>query len=59
VRPGDLVMYISRASRDTGKPPMLGIIIRQTRFERWFCEILLSNGRVIKNCHYVNLESVI
>ena len=38
---------------------MLGIIIRQTRFERWLCEILLSNGRVIKNCHYVNLESVI
>ena len=53
---GDLVLYDARTSRDTGVSPKLGIIVRESN-EPWFCEVLLSNGQVIKDCHYVNLKS--
>ena len=54
MRPGDLVMYNAKTSRDMGVPPKLGIIIRESN-ERWFCEVLLSSRRVVKNCHYAQL----
>jgi len=54
MKTGDLVMYNAKTSRDTGVPPKLGIIIRESN-ELWFCDVLLSNGQVVNNCHYAKL----
>lgn len=54
VRPGDLVLYDAKKSLDTWVPPKFGIIIRESN-ELWFCDVLLSNGQVVKNCGYAKL----
>ena len=54
MKPGDLVLYNAKESRDTGVPPKLGIIIRESKV-LWVCDVLLSNCLVVKNCHYARL----
>ena len=54
MKTGDLVLYNAKMSRDTGIPPKLGIIVRGSN-ELWFCDVLLSDGRVVKDCGYAKL----
>lgn len=53
MKPGDLVLYDAKKSLDTGIPPKLGIIVRESNL--WFCDVLLSNCQVVKDCNYAKL----